>query len=165
MMKRKCLECCIIKKLSEFYYNKTRRDINPLCKQCHNIIFPKSAIGLSERIKNNKEKRIKRRKKRELEIKKYQRKWAIENRDKKREAFKRYQCAKHNQTPPSSIKEVCVIFYWMAQQMSKIMSEPYHVDHIIPLQPKDRAKAGLHHHTNLQVMRGKENIRKSNHIK
>jgi hypothetical protein len=43
---------------------------------------------------------------------------------------------------------------------SKVTGEPWHVDHIIPLQGK--LVSGLHVPSNLQAMRGIENISKKN---
>lgn len=45
--------------------------------------------------------------------------------------------------------------YAQARAMSRLMGEPYHVDHIKPL-----SKGGLHHPDNLQVLLGRENLRK-----
>lgn len=40
------------------------------------------------------------------------------------------------------------------------MNAPYHIDHIIPLQGQN--VCGLHVHTNMRVIRGSDNVRKSN---
>lgn len=46
-------------------------------------------------------------------------------------------------------------FYAQARAMTKLMGEPYHVDHKKPL-----SKGGLHHPDNLQVLRGIDNLKK-----
>lgn len=52
--------------------------------------------------------------------------------------------------------------YAEAKAMSSVMGEPWHVDHVIPLQGK--RVSGLHVHTNLQILPGVENIKKSNNF-
>lgn len=48
-----------------------------------------------------------------------------------------------------------IALYAKARALTELVGEPYHVDHIKPL-----AKGGLHHPSNLQVLKGAENIRK-----
>lgn len=51
-------------------------------------------------------------------------------------------------------------FYSIAQMLTKVNNESWHVDHIIPLQAK--LASGLHVPSNLQVIRGIENETKRN---
>ena len=46
-------------------------------------------------------------------------------------------------------------FYVEARRLTKSRGEPYHVDHIKPL-----VRGGLHHPSNMQVLRGVENLKK-----
>jgi hypothetical protein len=50
--------------------------------------------------------------------------------------------------------------YRLADIQSKLTGEPWHVDHIIPLQGKN--VSGLHVPSNLKAIRGSENMRKHN---
>lgn len=50
--------------------------------------------------------------------------------------------------------------YKLATLLTKVTGSPWHVDHVIPLQGK--FVSGFHVPSNLQVMRGSENIAKAN---
>jgi 5-methylcytosine-specific restriction endonuclease McrA len=56
-------------------------------------------------------------------------------------------------TPEEQAKVIGI--YAEARALSEMIGTPYHVDHIIPL-----SKGGLHHPSNLQVLRGIDNLRK-----
>ena len=49
-------------------------------------------------------------------------------------------------------------FYATARRFQEVTGAQYHVDHIIPL-----VRGGLHHPSNMQVLRDIENLRKATH--
>lgn len=59
---------------------------------------------------------------------------------------------------PQEQAEVIAI-YAKARALTELVGEPYHVDHIKPI-----SKGGLHHPSNLQVLRGIDNLRKGNRV-
>lgn len=56
-------------------------------------------------------------------------------------------------TPEEQVKVIGI--YAEARAMTEIIGVRYHVDHVIPL-----SKGGLHHPSNLQVLKGIDNMRK-----
>jgi hypothetical protein len=73
--------------------------------------------------------------------------------------YTRKMKAKPSWLSPSQEKEI-LFFYSLAQEVSSINGEMYHVDHIVPLNGKN--VCGLHVPWNLQVLPELENLRKSN---
>lgn len=75
----------------------------------------------------------------------------------------KYLAAKRSATPSWLTKEMegqIQEIYWLAQDLSKVSPDRYHVDHIVPIQGENIC--GLHVPWNLQVLPSDINISKGN---
>lgn len=87
----------------------------------------------------------------------YVREWQKRNPEKMRAMWAAQKARKIAATVPLTHEEQAevIALYAKARALTELTGEPYHVDHIKPL-----AKGGLHHPSNLQVLRGVDNLRK-----
>ena len=72
----------------------------------------------------------------------------------------KYRATKLKRTVSWANKKLIQQIYKQARALTEETGEPYHVDHIIPLQGE--LVSGLHVETNLQIMPARDNVRKSN---
>jgi hypothetical protein len=91
----------------------------------------------------------------------YNREYFAKNKD-KRAAYEGKRRAMQLQRTPAwdPDSHLIVAKYQLAAMLSKASGIPHHVDHIIPLQGKN--VSGLHVFSNLRVIPGEENVKKSN---
>jgi hypothetical protein len=91
----------------------------------------------------------------------YNKQWWSENKD-KRAAYEGKRRSMQLQRTPTWDPDAHLIAakYQLAAMLSEASGVHYHVDHIIPLQGKK--VSGLHVFSNLRVIPGTENVKKSN---
>ena len=109
------------------------------------------------------EKNIKYKTKNKTKTSEYNKQWFAKNKD-KRAAYEAKRRATLLQRTPKWLTDTDLWIieeeYHLAQLRTNLFSFPWHVDHIIPLQGKN--VSGLHVPSNLRVISGSENTKKSN---
>lgn len=165
-----CSRCSFEKLISDFSNDKSRKDgKNPRCKACDAIYFANRSNETrkkeSERRKsgiyddyyanwrdNNKDR-----------IKVFNKNYRLLNSDKRNSLESKRRAAKLKATPVWLTKQHFAeidFIYAHAKDCRLVTGEPYHVDHIVPLQ--GRNVCGLHVPWNLQVLPADVNVRKNN---
>ena len=89
------------------------------------------------------------------------REWFANNKDKRAAYEGKRRAAELQRTPiwdPHA--HIIIAKYQLAAMLSQASGTPHHVDHIIPLQGKK--VSGLHVFSNLRVIPGSDNVKKSN---
>ena len=87
--------------------------------------------------------------------------WFAKNKDKRASYQAKRKATILQRTPPwDPDAHLIIAKYQLANMLSKASSIEYHVDHIIPLQ--GRKVSGLHVFSNLRVIPGSDNVKKSN---
>lgn len=161
-----CTRCLAEKPTTEFYVQtmNSKDGYQSHCKKCDNarkLAWKQANPELAKYYaKASEQKRLSDLKRREYrkELKKTPKARASNN-----ASYARRRAAKLQRTPSwLTEQDLKVIkgFYAIAQMLSKVNNEAWHVDHKIPLQGV--LVSGLHVPSNLQLMRGIENETKRN---
>lgn len=157
---RNCSKCKEYLDLSMFYKNKHQSSgYNYQCKKCQSeysrLKYELNKDTILERnkqwIESNKEKH-----------QTLNREWAKNNRGKSLAYGAKRKACKINATPSWADLRAIEVEYSLAAWCTKVMGEPYHVDHIVPLQGK--TVCGLHVPWNLRVIPARENLSKGNKL-
>lgn len=170
MLTKLCGVCKEVKPVSEFYRRYDQKTPGYLCrcKKCHGRITsanPKKSGLVRAWGQRNKERRN------ELA-----RIWRKANPGKVASAGKRWRethrdyvngrkvhriLTSRQQTPKWSIKFFVSEARALARLRTRMTGFEWHVDHIVPL--RHPLVCGLHAHTNIRVIPGRENLQKNNH--
>ena len=161
-----CSKCLETKSKTEFYKQvKNSRDgFQSHCKKCDNLRTKAWKLAHPESVKayvvrseanraHNEARKAYRAKARKLP----------HNKVSRNAAYAKRRAAKLNRTPKWLTEHdltVMKAFYAVAQMLTRVNGEPWHVDHDIPLQAN--LASGLHVPSNLRLMRGIENETKRN---
>jgi hypothetical protein len=157
-----CKTCNITKQVSEFYKQACRGafGVRGTCKVCDNTKKAIYRLSNQEKLCFAKKEDYARNRVRYLEGKKAYRQ---ANKGKINALVTARKASVKLRTPKwlTNIDfERIETQYRLAEILTKLHNEPWHVDHVIPLQGK--LVSGFHTPSNLQVLRGKDNIAKKN---
>ena len=134
------------------FIKSCRHCSNNIITKKHDKIFCNKRCANSSWIDNNKEN-----------YKVIQQKYTQRHKSKKNAMTAKRRAIKSNATPiwlTATHYNQIQWFYIVAKILEKLTNEKYHVDHIVPLQGNE--VKGLHVPWNLQVLKAKDNLKKSN---
>ena len=163
---KQCTRCLELKPITSFYVQtvNSKDGYQSHCKQCDNA-RKKAWINANpekakKHVKTSEQNRLHKPQRREYRkiLKKTPHMRASNN-----ASYAKRRAAKLQRTPKWLTEQdlkVMKAFYSIAQMLSKVNNEVWHVDHKIPLQGS--LVSGLHVPGNLQLMRGIENETKRN---
>ena len=162
MLDKLCKVCGVNKPVSAFYKQTARGGlgVRGSCKACDNLKKKDYRADNKEYICQLKKAEYERNKANHLTQK---RQYRQANKGKINYLVALRKKAIKQRTPIwltdfDKLKMKC--FYSVASMLTNENNEPWHVDHVVPLQGK--LVSGLHVPNNLQVMRGTENVVKKN---
>ena len=160
---KQCSKCKDTKEFSEFSKSKARKDGHSyVCKPCtrgYYLAKKDYYDNYNSQWREDNQDKVKARwqdyyKDNSEVVKARAKKWAEANPDKMKAFAKKFR--KNNPDKLSEIQQ----YYWLAKDLQSVTGEPYHVDHIVPLQGEN--VCGLHVPWNLQVLPADINMSKGN---
>jgi hypothetical protein len=163
---KQCTKCLESKPTTSFYVQSmnSKDGYQSHCKSCDNLRKQQWARKNPEAVKKHSKKAESNRKQStERKTWKKQHRQLPHIKASRNASYAKRRSAKIYRTPKwLTEQDLKVIkgFYSIAQMLSKVNNEEWHVDHIIPLQGK--LVSGLHVPSNLQLMRGIDNETKRN---
>jgi hypothetical protein len=164
MPSKLCSTCSVEKPVSEFYKQTTRGTygVRGSCKACDNLKKQSYRAKLGETLKLRKKQEYSKNRESRLAQKKEYRQ---SNRGKINALVAARKKVIKQRTPKWVTKEELWLIkeaYELAALRTKMFNFSWHVDHVLPLQGE--TVSGLHVPNNLQVIPGKENVRKGNRM-
>jgi hypothetical protein len=158
-----CYKCKLLKDFLNFYPEKGNKSgYASYCKKCDAEHIKQRRLNKDIKAKDSATKKRWYLRNRVRMIANSQL-WAENNRARSNATKKKYETSKVKRAPEwlTDIDfERIETQYRLAEILTKLHNEPWHVDHIIPLQGK--IVSGLHVPSNLQVIRGRDNCSKNN---
>lgn len=170
---RVCTKCGEVKSLEEFHKRSSRPGkYASACRTCHSKLTSAwdkrhrevGKIRCKQWYHANKETQLPKLREKRREFPEASRKaakdWYYQNKDKAMARNKRYEAAKLQAVPGWANDAAIALFYEESQFATEFFGIPFHVDHIVPLRSK--IVCGLHWELNLRVIKGEDNLSKSN---
>lgn len=156
---KKCSYCKTIKELSNFSKCKSNKDgLNIYCRDCRKVIksnyYNQNKQKAKDYYNRTKEARLT-----------YQNNYWSKNPSLRSKLRNDYRVAKLSATIKSLTSSDHLelqLIYEIAQWLTQVFEEDFHVDHIVPL--RHELVCGLHVPWNLQILQAKENMQKSNNF-
>jgi hypothetical protein len=157
-----CNKCYKNKPVTEFYKKSTAKDgLFWWCRECHKTYVKGKYAQAYKNPTFAAQEKLRVRRYYELNPDKKNRIWPTGHQVVANVA--KYRSSKDKRTPQWLTSDDLWMIseaYELAALRTKIFGFPWHVDHVIPL--RGRIASGLHVPNNLQVIPGRDNIRKSN---
>lgn len=156
-----CKKCNTTKRTTEFHNSIRSSDgLHYYCKDC--AFLSKKAWKQANPDKHNKSNQLYYARNKERVTTK-QKEWKAANKAVVSSLRASYRASKSKATPSwltQYHKDIIVAQYAIAQRLEELTSEPWHVDHIVPL--KGKTVCGLHVPWNLRAIKASDNLAKSN---
>ncbi len=167
---KNCYLCSEIKNIDQFPHRKNTWDnLHNYCSIC--TITETKKYNLRNKTKILEYREENKLHKKEIDkiyynehkdkITEYKKQWKIDNKDKVNASNAKRRATKLNAAPKWLNKQQLIEIediYYCCSEYNRLLTEKFHVDHIVPLQGKNIS--GLHVPCNLQILTATENLQK-----